>query len=159
MREPWSWGPQQRNYADGDTTTKAISSLAEGGERMGGVLRSPTFTLPEHLSFWMCGHNGSPNEPDRHLNYARLVLDDGTEVARDYPPRNDKAQRIEWNLNVWVGKRGHVEVVDGITDLNGFAWLAVSRFEPCVITVPDSPVGEAGAVAAELYRRAGRLKL
>ena len=66
---------------------------------------------------------------------------------------------IEWNLSLWTGKRGHVEVVDGITDLDGFAWVAVSRFEPRVITVPDYPVGEAGAVAADLYRLAGRLKL
>jgi putative heme-binding domain-containing protein len=126
---------------------------------MGGVLHSPTFTLPDHLSFWMCGHNSPPGEPDRQLNYARLVLDDGTEVARSFPPRTDTAQRVEWNLNLLAGKRGHVEVVDGITDLDGFAWLAVSRFEPRVITVPDYPVGEAGAVAAELYRLAGRLKL
>jgi putative heme-binding domain-containing protein len=87
------------------------------------------------------------------------VLDDGTEIARNYPPRNDTARRIEWNLSSWAGKRGHVEVVDGIIDLNGFAWLAVSRFEPRVIAVPDYPVGEAGAVDAELYRLAGRLKL
>jgi putative heme-binding domain-containing protein len=156
---PSPWGPQRRNYADGDTTTMAISSLAEGGERMGGVLSSPMFTLPARLSFWMCGHNGSPGGPDRHLNFARLVLDDGTEVARSYPPRTDTAKRNEWNLALWQGRRGHVEIVDGITDLDGFAWVAVSRFEPRVIMLPDSPVGEAGAVAAELYRIAGRLKL
>lgn len=156
---PSPWGPQQRKHEDGDVTTKAISSLAEGGERVGGILRSPTFTVPEHLSFWMCGHNGLPGRPDRHLNYARLVLDDGTEAVRSYPPRTDTAQRIEWNLALWTGKRGHVEVVDGITDLDGFSWVAVSRFEPRVITVPDYPVGESGAVAADLYRLAGRLKL
>ncbi len=156
---PSPWGPQQRNYADGDTATKAISSLAEGGERLGGVLHSPTFTLPENISFWICGHDGLPGQPDRHQNYARLVLEDGTEVARSYPPRGDTAQRVEWNLALWAGKRGHVEIVDGITDLDGFAWLAVSRFEPHVITVPNSPVGEIGAVAADLYRLAGRLKL
>jgi putative heme-binding domain-containing protein len=156
---PSPWGPQRRNHADGDTTTMTISSLAEGGERLGGILHSPTFTLPEQLSFWLCGHDGLPGGPERHLNYARLLLDDGTEVARSYPPHNDTARRVEWNLSAWVGKRGHVEVVDGITDLNGFAWLAVSRFEPRVIMVPDYPVGEAGAVDAELYRLAGRLRL
>jgi putative heme-binding domain-containing protein len=52
-----------------------------------------------------------------------------------------------------------VEVIDGMTDLDGYAWLAVSRIEPRLISVPDYPVGEAGAVAAELYRLAGRLKL
>jgi putative heme-binding domain-containing protein len=156
---PSPWGLQQRKFADGDMTTMTISSLVEGGERMGGVLRSPTFTLPERLSFWMCGHNGPPSAPDRKLNYTRLVLEDGTEVARSYPPRNDIARQFEWNLGLWVGKRGFVEVVDGLTDLDSYAWLAVSRFEPRVISVPDYPVGEAGAATAELYRLAGRLKL
>jgi putative heme-binding domain-containing protein len=156
---PSPWGPQQRKHADGGTTIKMISSLAEGGERFGGVLHSPTFTLPEHLSFWMCGHNGPPGEPDRHLNYARLVLEDGTEITRSFPPRTDTAQRMEWNLSLWSGKRGRVEVIDGMTDLDGYAWIAVSRFEPRVITAPDYPVGEAGTNAAELYRLAGRLKL
>jgi putative heme-binding domain-containing protein len=156
---PSPWGPQRRKHADGVTMTNTISSLAEGGERLGGVLHSPIFKLPEHFSFWMCGHNGPPGEPDRHLNYARLVLDDSTEVARSYPPRSDTAQRIEWNLSLWSGKRGRVEIVDGMTDLDGYAWIAVSRFEPRVITAPDYPVGEAGTNAAELYRLAGRLKL
>jgi putative heme-binding domain-containing protein len=129
---------------------------------MGGVLHSPMFTLPARLTFWMCGHNGAPNQPDRHQNYARLVLKDGTEVARSYPPRNDTAQKIDWDLNAWAGQRGqrgHVEIVDGITDLTGFAWIAVSRFEPRVISVPSEPVGEAGTIAADLYRLAGRLKM
>jgi putative heme-binding domain-containing protein len=156
---PSPWGVQQRNYADGDTTTMAICSFAEGGERMGGVLHSPTFALPEQLTFWMCGHNGLPEAPDRHQNYARLILENGTEVARSYPPRNDTAQKVEWNLSRWAGQRGHVEVVDGITDLDGFAWVAVSRFEPHVISVPSEPVGEAGTLAADLYRLVGRLKL
>jgi putative heme-binding domain-containing protein len=156
---PSPWGPEQRNYADGDTATMTISSAAEGGERMGGVLHSPTFKLPGRLTFWMCGHNGAPSEPDRRQNYARLVLENGTEVARSYPPRDDKAQKTEWNLSLWAEQRGHVEIIDGITDLDGFAWIAVSRFEPQVISVPNETVGDAGALAADLYRLAGRLKL
>ena len=111
------------------------------------------------ISFWMCGHNGPPNEPDRKLNFARLVLEDGTEVARSYPPRNDIAKQFDWNLTAWAGKRGHVEIVDGTTDLDGFAWLAVGRFAPEVISAPNHPVGDAGSVVADLYRLAGQLKL
>ncbi len=156
---PSPWGPQQRNYSDGDITTLAMSSLAEGGERLGGVLHSPTFEIPAQLSFWMCGHDGVPNQPALKRNYIRLVLDDGTEVARTYPPRTDTAQRFTWYLQPYAGKRGHVEVVDGITDLDGFAWLAVARFDPAVITLPDHPVGEEGSERADLLRLAGQLKL
>lgn len=152
------WAPQRREYSDGDHPVMMISSLT-GGERLGGTLRSPIFELPTKLSFWMCGHNGSPNEPDRKLNYARLVLEEGSEVIRSYPPRDDVAQRYEWDLASHAGKRGYVEVVDGTTDRDGFAWLAVSRFEPAVIRVPNHPVGEEGSVHAELYRLAGQLKL
>ena len=41
----------------------------------------------------------------------------------------------------------HIEVVDGITDIDGFAWVAVARFEPAVITLPDHPVACQVAVA------------
>jgi putative heme-binding domain-containing protein len=156
---PSPWVPQPRTHRDGTNASFAISSLSPGGERLGGILHSPDFTLPAELSFWMCGHNGPPNGPDRKLNYARLVLDDGTEVARSYPPRNDIAERYEWKLGAYAGSRGHVEIVDAITDIDGFAWIAVSRFEPAVINVPEEPVGAQGSFMAELYRLAGTLKL
>ena len=156
---PSPWGPQLRNYRDGTNNAVAISSLAVGGERLGGTLHSPDFDLPAKLGFWMCGHNGSPNAPDRKLNYVRLLLADGSEVARSYPPRSDTAEHYEWDLSPYAGSRGHVEVVDGITDIDGFAWIAVSGFNPAVITLPDHPIGEKGSGAAELYRLAGKLKL
>jgi putative heme-binding domain-containing protein len=52
-----------------------------------------------------------------------------------------------------------VEVVDGITDLDGYAWLAVASFDPRVIRIPKHPVGEAGSADADLYKLAGRLQL
>ena len=63
------WGPQQRTYRDGDNSTPMMSSLAQHDERLGGTLHSPAFVLPARISFWMCGHNGPPDEPDRKLNY------------------------------------------------------------------------------------------
>ncbi len=156
---PSPWGPQNRKYNDGAKSPTMMSSLASGDEHEGGILRSPEFELPEKLSFWMCGHNGIPSEPDQKLNFARLVLADGTEVTRSYPPRNDVAQRFNWDLSAHAGQRGYVEVVDGATDLNGFAWIAVSRFDPAVISVPTHAVDELGSVAADLYRLAGQYRL
>jgi putative heme-binding domain-containing protein len=151
------WAPQIRAYNDGNSMMM-MSSLP-AGEQLGGTLRSPSFELPAKLGFWMCGHDGLPNAPPRKLNFVRLVLDDGTEVARTAPPRDDIARRYEWDLTAYAGRHGHVEVVDGITDLTGFAWIAVSRFEPAVITLPEKPVGPVGSMRAELIRLAGQLKL
>src|SRR5690606_28089686 len=82
------WVRQLRSSQDG-TAIDMISSLSKYGERAGGRLRSPAFTIPERMTFWMSGHNGFPSEPDRKLNFVRLILEDGVEVARSYPPRSD----------------------------------------------------------------------
>ena len=123
---PSPWTPQPRTYRDGSSILM-MSSLPAGGERLGGVLRSPLFRLPAKLSFWMCGHNGPPGENDRKQNYVRLVLEGGAEIVRSYPPRDDIAHRFDWNLSQYANQSGQVEVVDGMTDLDGFAWIAVSR--------------------------------
>ncbi len=146
------WVAEARSYQDGQNQVPMISSIGNrsaDAERLTGVLRSPDFVLPAKLSFWMCGHNGPPGTPDLKQNYVRLVLDDGKEVARSLPPRSDLAHPFEWNLADDAGQRGHVEVVDGLS-APGFAWLAVSRFDPPVIRVPT-----AGALDAEVGRAAG----
>ena len=74
------------------------------------------------------------------------------------PPRSDVARRFEWNLADHAGKRGHVEVVDGASAA-GFAWLAVSRFEPPVIRVPTSTALDADAARAAAVRLAGEMRL
>lgn len=152
---PWAL----KDYAkEGGEAHRMISSLPNG-ERLGGVLTSPAFVIPQQIVFWMCGHNGLPGEPDRKLNYARLVLEDGLEVARSYPPRNDVAQRFTWDLASHAGQRGRIEVVDGLTDLDGFAWIAVSPFEPVVVSLPNHAVGDKTSNRAELLRLIGQLKL
>lgn len=155
------WGLESRKFTDDRNDQPVISSLASGNpkpEELTGVLRSPRFTLPQKLTFWMCGHNGFPSTPDPKKNYARLVLEDGTEVARSYPPRNDIAHRFTWDLSAHAGKAGYVEVVDNMVAA-GYAWLAVARFEPPVIKVPEGPVGDYDTARAEMFRLAGQLKL
>jgi len=152
------WTRQQRPSKQGGVL-EVISSLSEQGERAGGVLRSPEFQLQAHLGFWMCGHNGLPSENDRQLNYVRLVLADGREVARSYPPRDDVARRYEWDLRSHEGQRGRIEVVDGMTDRDGFAWLAVSSFEPSVASLPIRAVGGKDEARLKQIELAGELKL
>ncbi len=155
------WVLQKREYTDGANDIPLISSLpAAGGdsERLTGVLRSPKFKLPAQLSFWMCGHNGFPTVTDAKKCYIRLLLADGTEIARSYPPRADIAQKFSWDLAAQVGKEGYVEVVDSYI-ADAYAWLAVSRFEPAVIKLPEGAVGDFDALQADMLRLVGQMKL
>ncbi len=155
------WTVENRAYEDGQNQIPMISSIGNrsgDAERRTGILRSPDFVLPAKLSFWMCGHNGPPGEPDLKQDYVRLVLDDGREVARSLPPRSDVAKRYEWDLGDRAGKRGRVEVVDGAA-LTGFAWLAVARFEPPVIRVPAATALDAENARAAAVRLAGDVRL
>src|SRR5207247_4790241 len=52
------------------------------------------------------------------------------------------------------GRQGYVEVIDG-DNSNAYAWLAIGRFEPPVLTVPSMSPNAMGArqhAAAELAR-------
>ena len=155
------WVSEQRTYRDGEKNIPLISSLREhnpAGETLTGVLHSPAFTIPPKLSFWMCGHDGPPGTPAAKRNYARLVLDDGTEVARSDPPRGDVAQQFEWDLTRFAGRSGSLEVVDG--DNGGaYAWLAIGRIEPPVVRVPQHAVGDRDSARSDAVRLAGSLRL
>ena len=129
------WGLERRNCDDGKRDVLFLSSLP-GGERGTGTTRSVSFDLPEKLSFFVCGHLGFPNDEADERNVVRLRLDGTKEIVRSVlPPRNDLARRVEWDLTDFAGKRGHIEVVDGL-NIQAYAWLAVSRFEPPLITIP-----------------------
>ncbi|MBI2480029.1 MAG: exo-alpha-sialidase [Planctomycetia bacterium] len=136
-RQGWgAWGLERRNCEDGKQDVVFLSSLP-AGERATGVIRSVSFDLPARLSFYVCGHLGFPNADADERNVVRLRLDDGDEIVRSVlPPRNDVARQVEWDLGEFLGKRGHIEVVDGL-NIQAYAWLAVSRFEPPVISIPS----------------------
>jgi len=118
--------PQTRDSADG-VKGSYFSSLVRG-EQKTGVLQSDAFDLPETLSFFIAGHNDEPSRPAPPNN--RVVLRDAgtSEVLREtLPPRNDLAQKVEWNLSDLKGRKGYIEIIDG-DDRGGYAWLAVGRF-------------------------------
>src|SRR5207237_1557409 len=68
--------------------------------------------------------------------------------------RNDTAQLVTWDLGPFTGRQGYFEITDG-DDGNAYAWLAIGRFDPPVVTVPKfSPnlIGHRQQAAAELVR-------
>src|SRR5262249_41190918 len=56
--------------------------------------------------------------------------------AERFAPRNDRAQPVSWDLSAHAGQQGYLEIVDG-DDANAFAWLAVGRFSPKVVDLPN----------------------
>ncbi len=155
------WTVEKRAYADGAQQPPLVSSLHERnptGERLTGVLRSGEFTLPKSLSFWICGHDGPPGKPRANRNFARLLLADGTEVARSSPPDNDTAQHITWDLARWQGQRGAIEIVDGLAD-SAYAWLAVARIEPAVVAEPAASFADPSTRRIEACRLAAQFRL
>ncbi|MFM9117053.1 MAG: c-type cytochrome [Planctomycetota bacterium] len=71
------------------------------------------------------------------MNHLRLKLDDGQEVRRVTAPRNDVAQKVQWDLQDWVGKTGRLEIVDGDAG-SAFAWIGAGLFEPAVVAAPSA---------------------
>lgn len=130
------WFLQRRASADSDKSSLFLCSLPPGGESLTGVLRSRAFALPPQITFYIAGHDGYPDKPAGRKNFIRL-RDEKTHdvIAEARPPRNDMAQKVQWNLNTANGRRGYLEVVDGDTG-DAYAWLAVGRFEPEVAPLP-----------------------
>lgn len=123
--DPWS--VQVRPSADGDNGGQFFSSLPKGEQGV-GMLRSQPFAAPAKLSFWIAGHDGPPDRPAAGRNAVRLRdVEKNTVLKQTPPPRNDTAQRVEWELAEYAGRKVCVEIVDG--DAGGaYAWLAVGRF-------------------------------
>jgi putative heme-binding domain-containing protein len=122
-----AFGTQSRPFADGQQGALLHSSFPKG-ETATGILRSDNFDLPAKLSFFIAGHNGFPRQPETPNNLVRLCDAATGQVLREaLPPRNDTAQRVEWDLSDCRGRRGYVEIVDG-DDRTSYAWLAAGRF-------------------------------
>ncbi|MCH8921593.1 MAG: PQQ-dependent sugar dehydrogenase [Planctomycetes bacterium] len=121
------WVVQQRASADGNPASPFFCSLPRG-EQLTGVWRSQRFAIPVKLSFYTAGHTGYPNRPIVKKNFIRLVdAKSGKIIKAAPPPRNDVAQRVQWDLSQQKGRLGYVEIVDG-DDAAAYAWLAVGRF-------------------------------
>lgn len=129
------WCLQQRKASDGVQidVLSSLNTALKGPEKLTGVLRSRLFAAPAKFSFWLCGHQGFPKAEANKKNLVRLVDESGQELRQAFPPRNDVAQRIEWDLADLKGKSVRFELVDGDND-TAYAWLAAGKFEPAVIS-------------------------
>lgn len=158
-RTPNPWFLQTRASADGNDEATFLSSLPPGGETLTGVMVSPEFDAPSQLEFFLAGHDGYPEKPRKKKNVVRLLdVQTGRLLKEAFAPRNDTAQRIEWNLSNIQGTRVRLEIVDA-DEGDAYAWLAFGRVKPEVISLPQaSPkdLSQRLSVAAQL---AGHLKL
>jgi putative heme-binding domain-containing protein len=134
------WQPETRPCEDGRSAT-FLSSFPLEEEYIGRAC-SQTFEIPPMLSLYVCGHLGPPDRKAIESSFVRLRLA-GTDriIASAHPPRSDTAARIEWDLSQHSGQLGYLEIVDGI-DSHAFAWIAVGRLEPKVVSVPQIPIEE-----------------
>jgi len=134
---PWDLEPRRTaGQASDDASTSLFLSSLPGGEQHTARLRSPTFVMPNKLRFDICGHRGFPRDAASDANLVRLRLADSDEVLRQvFPPRNDTAQPVIWELSAVAGREAYLEVVDGLS-LNAYAWLAIANIEPPVVSVP-----------------------
>ncbi len=147
------WVLQQRVSQDGDKDSFFFGSLPKG-EQKTGIYRSSSFPLPAKLSFWCAGHDAIPSVPLGKKNFVQLKdAKTGEVLASSPPPRNDIAQKIQWDLSKHKDKTGYIEVVDGDTG-NAYAWLAVGRFS--IHGLNPSKQAQHQIAAAEIT---GKLKL
>ena len=133
IKSPWAF--QERPCADGKSA-RVLSSFPNG-ETLTGITRSPAFPLAGKISFFLCGHDGEPGAPLGRKNFVRLRDGANGAVLREIaPPRNDTAQRVEWDLAEFAGRSGYIEVTDGDAG-SAYAWLAVGRFRPPALEPTD----------------------
>jgi putative heme-binding domain-containing protein len=122
------WDLETRTDTSG--RKRQLTSSLPHGEALTGVLRSGHFDFPGKLTFWLCGHDGFPNQPAKKVNLVRLRTLRTDEILASVPaPRNDTARLVTWDLPQHKGKPVVVEAVDGDTG-GAYAWIAFGDFEP-----------------------------
>jgi len=151
LNNPWGW--EERACSDG-SRARMLSSLLQG-EFLTGSLRSRDFEAPAKISFYLAGHDGDPGKSSQGRNFARLRRSaNHEELFRAPAPRNDQAQRVEWDLSRVRGEKLYLEITDG--DNGGaYAWIAVGRVEPPVAPWPAQSPAQVAArqqVVADIAR-------
>ncbi len=124
------WGVESRRREGGESM-RVISSLASGlakAEQATGRLVSRPFAAPARFSFWLCGHDGPPDQPAQGLNGVKLLdAATGAELRRVAPPRHDAAREVVWDLTDLSGRLVRLELDDAATG-DAYAWLGAGDF-------------------------------
>jgi putative heme-binding domain-containing protein len=156
-RNPWFL--QQRSSSDGDRDSTFICSLPPGGESYTGILRSPDFVCPERLSFFLAGHDGYPGKDRQNKNGLRLVDSITGEILRvEYAPRHDTAQPFDWDLSPLKSRVVALEIIDA-DEGAAYAWLAMGRLEPGVVSFPEMSPSKEGLELVSASQLVGELQL
>ena len=155
---PVGGGSAATGPADGPGHNARMFSSLPAGETRTGILRSREFRLPVTLRFALAGHRGFPDQPPHELNQVRLRLESGEVIQTAFPPRNDLAQWIEWDLEAWEGQLATVEIQDGDT-AGAYAWLAVGEFSVSALAVPQWSPGQLSDYVQSLCRVVARFRL
>lgn len=153
------WSLESRRATDGRSDLY-LSSLPGGETSVSAVTLGP-FPAPSRLSFYLCGHRGDPNQvsipsgdrlaagidgDSRESFLQRSVPDDcyvqlrelesNKVVRRVFPPRNDTAREVVWELSDVDGKTVQLELVDRQQSV-AYAWLAIGRLSPELTKIHD----------------------
>lgn len=124
--EPWA---DQQRQTEGGSAMLLRSSHTRGESYVGALVSDP-FPAPKVIRFRLAGHAGTPPGPAHERNFVRLVrVADGAVLRQAFPPRNDVAQLIEWELADLAGQVVRIECHDGDAE-NAYAWLAIGGFDP-----------------------------
>jgi putative heme-binding domain-containing protein len=141
---PWDF--QERTRTDGKKI-RVLSSLMRG-EQLTGVLRSPEFKAGAEVSFWICGHDGYPDKPAKHVNAVRLRhAKTGAVLFEAEPPRSDVAKQVTWNTTPHAGTPVVLEVSDRDTG-DAYAWLAIGEVTGGAVLPAVAPRAGADRIAA-----------
>ena len=147
----WSLSTR-RNSADGVKNSRLWSSFP-AGERRTGILRSQAFDAPAAFTFFVAGHDGHPGVDLQDKNYVQLRDATSHEVLfKASAPRNDTAQRKEWNTEKLGGRSVYLEIVDQDSG-DAYAWLAVGRFS--LQGLNPSETSQNQRIAARIIRKFG----
>ena len=130
------WATESRMSPEG--TAAMLRSSLSRGEKYTGQLTSEPFTCPDQLQFLLAGHNGLPSQADHKRNFIALrSVATGQQLRQAFPPRNDRAQRVQWSLADVAGQLVQLVLNDG-DDGSGYAWLAAGQFSLDALNPSDS---------------------
>lgn len=122
-------------------------SSFETGEQRTGQYRSDSFEPGDSLSFFVAGHDGFPDKPLKKANFVCLRDAATGEILREAsPPRNDVAQKVEWQTADLKARNVFVELVDGDT-ATAYAWLTVGRFSDARLNPSGAQIQRAEAAS------------
>jgi len=134
---PDPWMIQKRTSSDGDKEGLFWCSLPPNGESYTGALISARFEAPQSIEFYLAGHQGYPDQEANEKNVVRLVdAESGDVLVSAHPPRQDIAQRVQWDCSAWLGRLVAIEMIDGDTG-DAYAWLAMGRLKGLPFKIPS----------------------